>query len=83
MEIAVVRDAEGDRSPFVGDQLRRAIDHAADGGVFHTDDPDIRDERPEPMKEVENFRPTDAGEEVLVPAREANDFVREDRTKDE
>ena len=40
-------------------------------------------QRADPVRHVDDVRAGDAGEEILVPAAEADDFVREDRPADD
>jgi len=89
------RGAEVDaREPILGDDEREArrrdghhrrcaIDDCAHRRVAAADDLVVGDERAEPVREVDDVRAGDAGEEILVAARKADDFVREDRSADD
>ncbi len=65
------------------EQRRGAVDDRADRRVDRAEDVGARDQRAEPVREVDDFRRGDAREEILRAAREADHFVREDRPADE
>ena len=80
---AVAGDDEGQGPLLLGNHLSGQVDHVADRRTLDADDADVGDQRPEPVEEVEQVRPRDAGEEILVPAREPDDLMREDRAENQ
>ena len=66
-----------------GDHLGRAVDHRPHRRVARADHLVVGDEGTQPVREVDDLRAGDAGEEVLVPAREADHLVREHRPADD
>ena len=67
-----------------GDQRGRLVDERPDRrDAARPDDLGARDQRAQPVREVDDLLAGDAREEVLVAAGEADDLVREDRADDE
>ena len=59
------------------------LDHLARRRPLAAVDHRVGDDRAQPVEEVDDLVARDAGEEVLVPAGEAHDLVREDRAEDQ
>ncbi len=56
---------------------RRAVDDRANRRIAGADDLVVGDERAEPVSEIDDLGAGDAGKEILVAPREADDLVRE------
>ena len=80
---AFVRDHGAQRAFFHRDERSRAVDHLAHGRVFGADHFVGRDQRRQPVGEIDDVGSGDAREEVLVAAGKADHFVREHRPADQ
>src|SRR4051812_38495091 len=83
MQIAIRRNDECDRSSFLGNHRGGTINDAADRRVFDFDDPGVRNQRSEPVKEIQDLWPGNPREEIFVASRKSNDFMRENRAENE
>ena len=79
---AVMRDDDGQQRQRRVEQCRGAIDHRAHGRVDRANHRVRRDERAEPVREVNDLGGGNAGKQVLRAAREARDLVRKHRPAD-
>ncbi len=80
---AVVRHDEGEERERRVEHGRRAVDHRAHGRVDRADHVVARDERAQPVREMDDLGRRDPRKEVLRAAGEADHLVRKHRTADQ
>ena len=82
--VALGRADDTERQPVRGDERRTFVDEGAYRGLGGgPDDLGRRDQRAQPVRDVDDVLPRDPREEVLVAAGDADDLVRQHRTDDE
>ena len=75
---------DAERQPLRGDERGAFVDERANRGLGgRPDDLGRRDQRAQPVRDVDDVLARDAREEVLVAAGDADDLVRQHRTDDE
>ena len=80
---AVVRHDHREKRERRPQQARGAVDHGAHGRVGRPDHVIARDERPEPVREVDDVGRRHAGKQILRAAGESDDLVGKHRPADE
>jgi hypothetical protein len=78
----MVPDHHAEGAAFGADHGGGAVHHLTDGGPLVADDDGVGDDGAQPVEEINDILAGDAGEQVLVAAGEADDFVGEDRADD-
>ncbi len=76
-------DDQRETMPRHADHRGAVVDDRAHGSVAGADDLAVGDQGAQPVEGVDDLRPRDPGEEVLVPPREPDHLVREGRADDD